>query len=298
MKMPIYKLKDGKYSKEYVSLDQNYFNLPLRRDIVHNAFVYYRNYQRVTTHMTKTKGTAAGSGKKPFPQKGRGAARQGNKRSPHLHGGGKAHGRVPRDFTTDINGKYLSKAFKTTLSALLYENRLVFIDSEKLDTIKTKFLAGIMRNFENQKLLFVTPMSPCENFKLASQNIQNMRVVNASEFNVKNAIKSDFVFISKQALQELEMLIDGRDHFLTSLRSQLLEHHPANQILGYREGRKLDWFDHATNELQDFEFDPEQETQIHSKALDGYLEKAIEYAEKRDEIYKDEQPLYVNRKSF
>lgn len=44
----------------------------------------------------------AGSGKKPAPQKGRGKARIGNKRSPLMKKGGKIHGPVPRDLSIDI----------------------------------------------------------------------------------------------------------------------------------------------------------------------------------------------------
>jgi len=40
-------------------------------------------------------GDVAGSGRKPVPQKGRGASRQGNKRAPQRKGGGKAMGPVP-----------------------------------------------------------------------------------------------------------------------------------------------------------------------------------------------------------
>lgn len=75
--IPIYNLYDGEYSGEYVQLDQEKFNMPLRRDLIHNVFLYHRKYGYKTTQTSKTKGTKAGSGKKPFPQKGRGAARQG-----------------------------------------------------------------------------------------------------------------------------------------------------------------------------------------------------------------------------
>ena len=38
LKMPVYDFKTGNYSGEYVQLDHKYFNLPLRRDIIHNVF--------------------------------------------------------------------------------------------------------------------------------------------------------------------------------------------------------------------------------------------------------------------
>ena len=113
LNFPIFSIKDGEYTGESVSLDEKYFNMPLRKDLIHNAFHYYRKLGYRTYKTTLTKGTTAGSGRKQFQQKGRGKARQGNRTAPHLRGGGKAHGRVPQDYTIDINGKNLNLAFKT-----------------------------------------------------------------------------------------------------------------------------------------------------------------------------------------
>ena len=62
------------------------------------------------TKLVKRVGDVAGTGKKPFPQKGRGKARVGNLRAPHRAKGGKAHGPVPRDLTEKINNKVRIKA--------------------------------------------------------------------------------------------------------------------------------------------------------------------------------------------
>ena len=90
--------------------------------------------------MVLGKGDVSGSGKKPVPQKGRGAARQGNKRAPQRSAGGKAHGPVPRDLTEKINGKLRLKAIQIMLSAKLYEDRIVLLDSEEIEFAKTKYL--------------------------------------------------------------------------------------------------------------------------------------------------------------
>ena len=156
--MPIFSLTTGEYTGESVSLDHKHFNLPLRRDLVHTMFVYESKYGLRTYKTTLTKGTVAGSGKKPRPQKGSGRARQGNRQSPINKGGGKAHGKVPRDFTIGMNAKTKLKAIKTLLSALLYENRLIFIDSEQIGTYKTKYSQAIFKHFNNNNLLLITPM--------------------------------------------------------------------------------------------------------------------------------------------
>lgn len=97
--VPVFSLQDGSYSGRCVTLEEEIFNLPLRRDIIHNVVVWRQKLFKQTTHVTRTKGTTAGSGKKPLKQKGTGRARQGNKRAPGRKGGGKAHGAVMRDYS-------------------------------------------------------------------------------------------------------------------------------------------------------------------------------------------------------
>ena len=116
---------------------------------------------------TKTQGEVAGSGVKPAAQKGRGAARQGNKRAPQRKGGAKAHGVVPRSMSFPINSKLRLQAFKIMLSAKLYEDKLVFIESEQIDYGKTKYLQEIVQPFGFDKLCFVSGFDACPNFELA-----------------------------------------------------------------------------------------------------------------------------------
>jgi large subunit ribosomal protein L4 len=111
--------------------------LPMRRDIVKNVFDYWSDKDRYILKKTKDFGMVAGSGIKPAPQKGRGAARQGNKRAPQRKGGGVTHGPVPRCLGFPINNKMRLLALKTLLSAKLFEDRLIFIDSEAIEYPKT-----------------------------------------------------------------------------------------------------------------------------------------------------------------
>lgn len=98
-----------------------------------------------------------GSGIKPTPQKGRGASRQGNKRAPQRKGGGVSHGPVPRCVGFPINNKLRLLALKTLLSAKLFEQRLIFIDSEAIEYPKTQLLEAIVEPYGADKLCFVTP---------------------------------------------------------------------------------------------------------------------------------------------
>ncbi len=107
-------------------------------------------------------------------QKGSGKARQGDKRAPHLNKGGKAHGPVPRDFSFPINEKIRLLALKTILSARLYEEKIILIDSEQLEHAKTKYLHDIVAPFAQDKLLFLTGFEIDKTFELASSNLINV----------------------------------------------------------------------------------------------------------------------------
>lgn len=48
-------------------------------------------------------------------------------------------------------------AIKTLLSAKLYENKLIFIDSEAIEYPKTTFLQSIIEPYGGDRLCFLTP---------------------------------------------------------------------------------------------------------------------------------------------
>lgn len=152
----------------------------------------------------------AGSGIKPTPQKGQGRSRQGNKRAPQRKGGGVTHGPVPRALGFPINNKLRLLALKTLLSAKLFEDRLIFIDSEAIEYPKTQLLEAIVEPYGADKLCFVTPSKVDNNFSLAAQNLQNIKVKNVQEFNLPDMLMADYIFLTKDSMLELEEILDKR----------------------------------------------------------------------------------------
>ncbi|KAJ1567128.1 hypothetical protein HK405_007048, partial [Cladochytrium tenue] len=67
-------------------LDRSVFGAPVRKDLLARAIRYEQVWRLAGTESTKTRGLIRGTTKKPFPQKGRGAARQGSLVGPHYVG--------------------------------------------------------------------------------------------------------------------------------------------------------------------------------------------------------------------
>src|SRR3954468_21823685 len=86
---------------------------------VHDVVVAYNAAQRMGTACTKTMGEVAGSGKKPWRQKGTGRARAGSFASPLWRGGGVVFGPKPRDFTKKVNNTTRQLALRKALSERL-----------------------------------------------------------------------------------------------------------------------------------------------------------------------------------
>src|SRR5215475_10022351 len=105
---------------------------------VHDAVVAYRAAQRMGTASTKTMGEVAGSGKKPWRQKGTGRARAGSFASPLWRGGGVVFGPKPRDYTKKVSRNTRQLALRKALTERLKAGDVVLIDDLKLETPKTK----------------------------------------------------------------------------------------------------------------------------------------------------------------
>lgn len=78
--LPVFNMKTGEKTSDLVTLNNRVFGMPLREDILQRVVVWQLAKRRQGTHCVKTLSEVSGSNRKPFPQKGTGRARQGQKR--------------------------------------------------------------------------------------------------------------------------------------------------------------------------------------------------------------------------
>src|SRR5687767_12574121 len=171
---------------------------------VHDVVVAYMAAQRSGTASTKTMGDVAGSGKKPWRQKGTGRARAGSFASPLWKGGGVVFGPHPRDYTKKVSKKTKSLAFRKAFSARLIAGDVIVVDELVFDTPKTKaFVAGLRKLTDGVVTTLVVTDAMEKNLKLASRNVEGIQVTPADSVNVYELLRYDKIVASKAALDKL-----------------------------------------------------------------------------------------------
>ena len=98
MKISVYNITGEEVEKMEVS--ENVFGVKKNDALIHQAMLAIQSNQRQVLAHTKNRGDRAGSGIKPWKQKGTGRARVGSVRNPAWKKGGVAFGpRNDRNFT-------------------------------------------------------------------------------------------------------------------------------------------------------------------------------------------------------
>ena len=147
----------------------------------------------------------SGGGRKPWRQKGTGHARQGSIRSVQWVGGGTYGGPVPRDYSKKMNRKERRIAIKSALATIANEERVIAVEKLVLSTPKTKEMMGILETLkiEDKKVLIVVNELE-ENVILATRNIPNVLLLEASEINVLDVVNADVMLVEEEALKSIE----------------------------------------------------------------------------------------------
>ena len=277
IQLPVFNFLTGQFTGQIANLDPEIYNLPLRRDIVHLVHMYFQNLNKQTYKRALTRGDVSGSGTKMRPQKKSGRARQGDKRAPHLWKGGKAHGAKPVNYTYPLNEKVRLTGLKTLLTARVFEEKIILIDTEQIEYGKTKFLNEIIKPFKTDKLLFLTGFELDKNFELAAQNITNLTHMNPHEFHVPSILKHDWILATVKGLQDLEMLIENKEANLYRNRKVPRAKLPYDDIIKPSIIRQQNKHDHFEDDIikgilerEQWE-DENKPLEIFSESLKGYI---------------------------
>jgi len=206
-----------------VELRNDVFDIEPNQDVMFRYINMQLTNRRQGTASTKTRAEVKGTGKKPFPQKHTGRARQGSLKGPHQRHGGVAFGPKPREWKIKLPKKMKKLALRSALSTRFREGNLIVIEEFKMKEIKTKSFKNVLESLsvEKNKTLIVLPFknSDYENTKLSGKNIKQSKVIivdnpgnseqktNIDGLNVYDIINSQKVIITKETIKKIEEVL-------------------------------------------------------------------------------------------
>ena len=187
-----------------VELSAALFGAEVNKAVLHETVVNYLANQRQGTQSTKTRTEVSGGGAKPFRQKGTGRARQGSTRAPQWIKGGVALGPKPRDYSYTINKKVKKLAMVSALSAKAADECVMVIDNLKMDEIKTKAIADMLKamGVDSKALIVTNEME--KNVYLSARNIEGVKASYVGMLNVYDVLNHDKFIVAKDAVAKLE----------------------------------------------------------------------------------------------
>ncbi len=203
MKLDIYQ-KSGKKSAKKVTLNEAVFGITPNEHCVYLAVSSEMASIRQGTHSSKTKGEVAGSGAKPWRQKGTGRARVGHIRNPSRVHGSKAFGPKPHGYDKKVNKKVRQLARRSVLSQKVSKNSFIVLDNIFPETPKTSEFTGLLKNFNlTGKKITVLTDSMEENLYLGSRNIKNICVVPVQSASAYDLLDCQMILANEASVEIL-----------------------------------------------------------------------------------------------
>ena len=191
---------------EDIKLNEEVFGITPNKNVLYDAIILARASLRQGTHDTKNRSEVSGGGRKPWRQKGTGHARQGSIRAVQWRGGGVPFGPTPRDYSKKQNRKERRLALQSAVVSKLED--FVVVDELKVKTPKTSEMQNILNTLKLDTVNTLVVVKELEeNLILASRNIPNILLIEASELNVLDLVAASKVLITKDALKAIEEVL-------------------------------------------------------------------------------------------
>ncbi len=184
-------------------LSDSIFKAPVKTSVLHQVVRSQLVAKREGTAACKTRGMVKGSTKKLFRQKGTGNARAGSVKSPLRKGGGVIFGPSQRSYAIKVPKKVRKLALKMALSSKLEDQSITVIDDFKLEAIKTKELALVLKTLNLSDLLIVSDAEDT-NLLLSSRNIPDVKVIKTEGLNVYDILKFKNLLLVEDTIKNSE----------------------------------------------------------------------------------------------
>jgi large subunit ribosomal protein L4 len=189
-----------------LSVSETTFGREFNEALVHQVVVAYASAARQGSRAQKTRAEIAGSGKKPWRQKGTGRARSGSIKSPIWRSGGVTFAAKPQDHSQKVNRKMYRGALKSIFSELVRQERLVVVETFTVEAPKTKLLTQKLNDMNLKDVLIITSEVD-ENLFLAARNLYKVDVRDVAGIDPVSLIAFDKVVITVDAVKQVEEML-------------------------------------------------------------------------------------------
>lgn len=179
------------------------FKEPENRALMAQYVRTYQFNQRKGNAQTKTRGDVAGSGKKPWRQKGTGRSRVGSIRTPVWRHGGVSHGPIAKDWSLKMPKKMKSKAFLIALSDKVLKSRAYFLEEFKINEGRTKEVLALIKGWNLPGKLVLIVDQKNQNLQKGASNLVNIKVVDYKNLNPHQILWANAVVFEKSALDKI-----------------------------------------------------------------------------------------------
>ena len=187
-----------------VELNASIFGIKPNMHVVHEVVKNHLANCRQGTQSALTRAEVSGGGRKPWRQKGTGHARQGSTRAPQWTHGGIVFAPKPRSYSYVVNKKVKRLALKSVLSAKAGEEKIIVVDSIKMDEIKTKAFKGFLDAVKcDGKAVVITP-EVNEIVVKSARNIPGVVTTTARMLSVYDLVNAKYLVVDRAALATIE----------------------------------------------------------------------------------------------
>lgn len=201
--------RNGEKTGKKVNLPDGLINEQPNDHVIWLEVKRYLAAQRQGTHKSKERAEITGSTRKLRKQKGSGAARVGDIKSPIFRGGGRIFGPRPRDYDFKLNKKVKRLARKSAIAYKAQNEQLFILEDFQMDAPKTKEYAQMLNKLQLQDKKPVLVLSErSDNILRSARNIRNASVITVDQLNTYSIMNTHALIVSESAVDAFRELLN------------------------------------------------------------------------------------------
>ena len=174
--------------------------------IIWESVVHSNAAERRGTHKTKNRANVAGSGRKPWKQKGTGRARVGSVRNPLWRHGGTVFGPQPRSYDFRLPRKVKRGAIVAALASKIQDGSLIVVDALTASETKTKAAVELLKRLGADGKALLIDVQPDEKLGIAVRNLPGVHFLASARVIARDVVNASRVIVTKAAVEKLQEL--------------------------------------------------------------------------------------------